>query len=252
MTALPTQPPGPHDHLTSPPQATDGPLERSHPASPTTPQGALYARRQEKRLSALGKAECLPSRDPPGPSISGMDLLRGESALPRQLEQKVTGAPQGTDGPLEGRHSAFPSAPQGALAARRQEKRLTALGKAECLPSRDPPGPSISGMDLPRGELAPPRRFEQKVTGPPQGTNGPLEGRHSAFPSAPQGALASFTPGPSISGLDLLRGELAVPRQLEQKVTGAPQGTDGPLEGRHSAFPSAPGGALVFAGWGGP
>ena len=51
-------------------------------------------------------------------------IARGEAFAPEQ------------DGALEERHSAFPGAPFGGLTGNGSRKRLSALGKAECLPSR--------------------------------------------------------------------------------------------------------------------
>ena len=56
------------------------------------------------------------------------------------------------DGSLEGGHSAFPGAPSGALTVTGERKRLSALGKAECLPSEDRPSPRWTGCWPREGE----------------------------------------------------------------------------------------------------
>ena len=182
----------------------DGPLEGRHPAFPGAHQRAGP---MERRLSAPGKAECLPSEDTPLPVTSADMRPRPDLDI---------------DGPLEGRHPAFPGAHQRAGP---MERRLPAPGKAECLPSEDTPLPVTSADMRPRPDL---------------GVDGPLEERHPAFPGAHQraGPMERRLSAPGKAEC-LPSEDTPLPGTSADMRPRPDLDMDGPLEGRHPAFPGA-------------
>ena len=86
------------------------------------------------------------------------------------------------DGPLEGRHSAFPGVPSGTLLLRLpQEKRLSALREGRM--------PSLQGPHVPSKPTRCRAKDARLAACRTWRRDGPLEGRHSAFPSVPSGTL---------------------------------------------------------------
>ena len=139
---------------------------------------------------ALGKAECLPSKGPVHCALGPVVLRCHRSVW--QTPQALPTAPEaarplGMGGPLEGRHSAFPSAVRRFSSGKRCERasRRAREGRMPSLQGTRPlcPRPGRSSM---------PPKLLASAASPPDGTRsspptwrwGPLEGRHSAFPSA--------------------------------------------------------------------
>ena len=234
----------------------------------------------ERSGASGGKALCLPSKglmchqsppavaqgtlaSPPVGLGEGTDLwregrmpsLQGPHVPPKPTRCRARDARLAAcrtwkrDGPLEGRHSAFPSVPSGTLLLRLpEEKRLSALGKAECLPSK---GLTFHQSQPAVAQGRSPRRLSDLER------DGPLEGRHSAFPSVPSGTLfltlarrkapvgAREGRMPSLQGLTFHQSQPAVaqgrsPRRLSDLEKGRAFG------GRHPAFPSVPPGTLFL------
>ena len=144
----------------------------------------------------------------------------------------MTDRPCRSDGPLEGRHPAFPCAPRGAH-----------------LPKKAPGGaregrmPSLQGPVHCRRTQGPRSTMAER----PCHSDGPSEGRHSAFPCALRGAhLSKKAPDGAREGrMPSLQGPAHRRRTQGPRSTIAerPCHSDGPLEGRHPAFPCAPQGA---------
>ena len=238
------------------------------------PQGAFPSQTQPARLTARGKAECLPSLRPSQCQGACPCSLRvGDPASSAGWRTHMAQIAQRVDAPwkwssVEGRHSAFPgaarrlsfanaaSAPDGAREGRMPSllKALPMSGSLSLFSARRRPG-TLGGLQTHMEQIA------QRVDAPWKWSS--VEGRHSAFPgaarrlsfadaaSAPDGAREGRMPSllkalPMSGSLSLFpaRRRPGVLGGLQTRMEQIAQRVDAPwkwssVEGRHSAFPGA-------------
>ena len=217
-----------------------GPLEGRHFAFPSADRRFSYGKRESARLAARREGRL--------PSLQGPSHGRSRKALPRSRRRRSRCEAQAwehrtrTSSACGGlwREGILPSlAPTGAFPmANASQRAFRRAGKAECLPSRGPsygrsrkapPGLVAGGLDAKH-------RHGKRRTRTSSACGVPLEGRHSAFPSADRrfsyGRRESARPCGALGMADCL------PSKARPFPSPAPQGLDNGASLHHSHRPS--------------